>query len=62
MKSQFQTDHGENIGRLSRSMNAISRFDLTDKVIILTGGAGLYGRGLTSDLATVQGRIRHAAY
>ncbi len=29
-----------------------ARFDLEKKVILLTGGAGLYGRGLTSDLAS----------
>lgn len=29
----------------------IERFSLKEKVILLTGGAGLYGRGLTADLA-----------
>lgn len=29
----------------------LERFNLKDKVIVLTGGAGLYGRGLTADLA-----------
>lgn len=29
----------------------LERFNLKDKVILLTGGAGLYGRGLTADLA-----------
>lgn len=33
-------------------MNALDRFQLTGKVILLTGGAGLYGRGLTADLAS----------
>jgi len=29
----------------------LHRFDLKNKVVLLTGGAGLYGRGLTADLA-----------
>lgn len=29
----------------------LKRFDLQNKVILLTGGNGLYGRGLTTDLA-----------
>mgnify|MGYP003652987883 CR=1 FL=1 len=32
-------------------MNDSSSFSLTDKVILLTGGAGLYGRGLAAHLA-----------
>jgi len=32
-------------------MKALHRFDLKGKVILLTGGAGLYGRGLARDLA-----------
>lgn len=32
-------------------MNPLERFSLKDKVILLTGGAGLYGRGLSFDLA-----------
>lgn len=32
-------------------MQALERFSLHGKVILLTGGAGLYGRGLTADLA-----------
>lgn len=31
--------------------NLPTRFSLTGRVILLTGGAGLYGRGLASDLA-----------
>lgn len=30
---------------------ALERFSLSGKVVLLTGGAGLYGRGLTADLA-----------
>lgn len=33
-------------------MSALDRFSLRNQVIILTGGAGLYGRGLVSDLAS----------
>ncbi len=29
----------------------LDRFNLDNKIILLTGGAGLYGRGLTADLA-----------
>lgn len=32
-------------------MTSLDRFNLKGKVILLTGGAGLYGRGLTRDLA-----------
>lgn len=32
--------------------NVLDRFDLSGKVILLTGGSGLYGRGLTADLAS----------
>lgn len=31
--------------------HGLSRFSLAGKVVVLTGGAGLYGRGLTADLA-----------
>jgi NAD(P)-dependent dehydrogenase (short-subunit alcohol dehydrogenase family) len=33
-------------------MSALDRFSLRHQVIILTGGAGLYGRGLVRDLAS----------
>lgn len=33
-------------------MNALNRFHLDGKVILLTGGTGLYGRGLCRDLAS----------
>lgn len=32
-------------------MTSLDRFNLKGKVIVLTGGAGLYGRGLTASLA-----------
>ncbi|MBS0661617.1 MAG: SDR family oxidoreductase [Verrucomicrobia bacterium] len=32
-------------------MKALDRFSLAGKVVVLTGGAGLYGRGLAADLA-----------
>jgi len=35
----------------------LERFDLKDKVILLTGGAGLYGRGLTTDLASANATL-----
>ena len=34
-----------------------SRFSLQDKVIVLTGGAGLYGRGLAHDLAATGSQL-----
>ena len=34
------------------SVNVLDRFNLSGKVILLTGGAGLYGRGLAADLAS----------
>ena len=33
-------------------MTALDRFNLKDQVILLTGGAGLYGRGLSHDIAS----------
>jgi NAD(P)-dependent dehydrogenase (short-subunit alcohol dehydrogenase family) len=33
-------------------MNAIERFQIKGKVVLLTGGAGIYGRGLAADLAS----------
>ncbi len=33
-------------------MSSLDRFSLKNKVIVLTGGAGLYGRGLVRDLAS----------
>lgn len=42
-------------------MNSLDRFNLKDKVILLTGGAGLYGRGLTRDLAETGARLVIAA-
>lgn len=33
-------------------MNGLERFALKDKVILLTGGAGIYGRGLATDIAS----------
>lgn len=35
----------------------LHRFDLKNKVILLTGGAGLYGRGLTADLAAANATL-----
>lgn len=35
----------------------LERFDLKNKVILLTGGAGIYGRGLTSDLAAAHATL-----
>lgn len=35
----------------------LQRFDLKKKVILLTGGAGLYGRGLTADLAAANATL-----
>jgi len=31
--------------------SSLERFSLHDKIVVLTGGAGLYGRGLSADLA-----------
>ena len=42
-------------------MTALQRFDLKGRVILLTGGAGLYGRGLASDLAETGARLIIAA-
>ena len=42
-------------------MTSLDRFNLKDKVILLTGGAGLYGRGLTRDLAEAGARLIIAA-
>jgi NAD(P)-dependent dehydrogenase (short-subunit alcohol dehydrogenase family) len=33
-------------------MNALDRFNLKEKIIVLTGGTSRYGRGLTADLAS----------
>lgn len=38
-------------------MNAIERFGLNEKVILITGGAGLYGRGLVRDIASAGARV-----
>ena len=38
-------------------MSALDRFSLKGKVIVLTGGAGLYGRGLTHDLASAEAEL-----
>ena len=38
-------------------MHALDRFSLEGKVILLTGGAGLYGRGLTADLAAAGAQL-----
>ena len=38
-------------------MRALDRFSLEGKVILLTGGAGLYGRGLTADLAAAGAQL-----
>lgn len=35
----------------------LNRFNLKDKVIVLTGGAGLYGRGLSADLAAANANL-----
>ncbi len=35
----------------------LSRFDLKNKVVLLTGGAGLYGRGLTKDIAEAHATV-----
>lgn len=37
--------------------SSLDRFDLKDKIILLTGGAGLYGRGLTADLASAHATL-----
>ncbi|HCN76733.1 MAG TPA: alcohol dehydrogenase [Verrucomicrobiales bacterium] len=42
-------------------MTSLDRFSLKDKVILLTGGAGLYGRGLAADLASAGARLVIAA-
>lgn len=42
-------------------MTSLDRFSLQDKVILLTGGAGLYGRGLAADLASAGARLIIAA-
>lgn len=35
----------------------LSRFDLKNKVVLLTGGAGVYGRGLAADLAAANATL-----
>jgi NAD(P)-dependent dehydrogenase (short-subunit alcohol dehydrogenase family) len=42
-------------------MSYLERFSLSDKVILLTGGAGLYGRGLAADLAAAGATLVLAA-
>jgi NAD(P)-dependent dehydrogenase (short-subunit alcohol dehydrogenase family) len=42
-------------------MTSLDRFNLKGKVVLLTGGAGLYGRGLTRDLAEAGARLVIAA-
>lgn len=42
-------------------MSYLERFSLRDKVILLTGGAGLYGRGLAADLAAAGATLVLAA-
>lgn len=41
-------------------MRVLDRFDLRGKVVLLTGGAGLYGRGLALDIASA-GAVLHIA-
>jgi NAD(P)-dependent dehydrogenase (short-subunit alcohol dehydrogenase family) len=43
------------------AMSYLERFSLSDKVILLTGGAGLYGRGLAADLAAAGATLVLAA-
>src|SRR5262245_53744105 len=38
-------------------MSILERFSLKDKVVVLTGGGGLYGRSLTSSLAEAGARL-----
>lgn len=42
-------------------MTSLDRFNLKNRIILLTGGAGLYGRGLTRDLAETGARLIIAA-
>ncbi|HQL80317.1 MAG TPA: SDR family oxidoreductase [Verrucomicrobiota bacterium] len=42
-------------------MNILEQFSLKDKVVVLTGGAGLYGRQLTAALAEAGARLVIAA-
>ena len=42
-------------------MTSLERFSLKGRVILLTGGAGLYGRGLARDLAQTGARLVIAA-
>lgn len=42
-------------------MTSLDRFNLKGKIVLLTGGAGLYGRGLTRDLAEAGARLVIAA-
>jgi NAD(P)-dependent dehydrogenase (short-subunit alcohol dehydrogenase family) len=42
-------------------MTALERFSLQGKTVLLTGGAGLYGRGLAKDLAEAGARLIIAA-
>jgi NAD(P)-dependent dehydrogenase (short-subunit alcohol dehydrogenase family) len=38
-------------------MNSLDQFSLKEKVVVLTGGAGLYGRGLTAALAGARATV-----
>lgn len=42
---------------MTNTDDVLARFSLSGKVVILTGGAGLYGRGLAADLAGAGARL-----